>query len=68
MDDNNTLYKKDNIEVTLDFEMVPMTNAFHHGSANDNVPLRKPKRRVFDRILPIVCVAAIFVVGSTLMN
>jgi hypothetical protein len=68
MDDNNSLYKKDNIEVTLDFEMVPMTNAFHHASANDNAPSKKRRWRVLDRILPIVCVAAIFVVGSTLMN
>ena len=66
MDDNQTLYKKDNIEVTLDFEMVPMTNAFHDPSANDNAPRRK--RRGVERILPIIGVATALVIGSTFVN
>ena len=66
MDDNQTLYKKDNIEVTLDFEMVPMTNAFHDTSSNDNTPRRK--RRGVERILPIIGVATALVIGSTFVN
>ncbi len=66
MDDNQTLYKKDNIEVTLDFEMVPMTNAFHDTSVNDNTPGRK--RRGVERILPIIGVATALVIGSTFVN
>ena len=66
MDNNQTLCKKDNIEVTLGFEMVPMTNAFHDPSAKDKAP--RKKRRAADRILPIIGVATALVIGSTFVS
>jgi len=64
MDDFRTEYEKHGVKVTLSFEMVPMTNAFHHASANDNFPERRARRTLANKLPATIGVAAIFIIGS----
>ena len=64
MDDFRTEYERHGVKVTLGFEMVPMTNAFHHASANDNFPARRARRTLANKLPATIGVAAIFIIGS----
>ncbi len=64
MDDFRTEYEKQGVKVTLGFEMVPITNAFHHASSNDNFPERRARRALTNKLPATIGVAAIFIIGS----
>ena len=64
MDEFRTEYEKHGVKVTLGFEMVPMTNAFHHASANDNFPEKRARRTLTNKLPATFGVAAIFIIGS----
>ena len=64
MDDFRTEYEKHGVKVTLDFEMVPITNAFHHATSNDNFPERRARQALTNKLPATIGVAAIFIIGS----
>ena len=67
MDEFRTEYEKHGVKVTLGFEMVPMTNAFHHAIANDNFPERRALRTLANKLPAAIGVAAIFIIGSAFL-
>ena len=64
MDDFRTEYKKHGVKVTLGFEMVPITNAFHHANSNDNFPERRARRAFANKLPATIGVATIFIICS----